>query len=94
MRVFDPSLSTSMGWQKKFAEAYQKILLAASDTQTFLSIAYWVNFYLDGKCTLSAYHYILAINIGLISLSSFVASTLTVRKYYDTPLVGFYLVSR
>lgn len=88
MRVFDPSLSTSMGWQKQFAEAYQKILLAASDTQTFLSIAYWVNFYLDGKCTLSAYHYSLAINIGLISLSSFVVSTLTVRKYYDTPLAA------
>jgi hypothetical protein len=84
--IFDPAPSDS--WHKKFAEAYQKTLLAASDTQTILSMAYWVNFYLDGKCELSAYHYSLAMDIGLITLSSFVASTLTVRKYWKTPLTA------
>ena len=84
--MFDPSPSNS--WPKRFAEAYEKTLSAASDTQIILSLAYWVNFYLDGKCELSAYHYTLAIDTGLIALSTFVASTVTIRNYYKTPLAA------
>lgn len=80
--MLDPPSSDC--WQNKLAEAYRKTLQAASDMLTFLSLAYWVNFYVDGKCTLSAYHYSLAMDIGLISLSSFVASTLTIRDYYKS----------
>ena len=84
--MFDSSPTNS--WQRKFAESYQKTLLAASDLQSILSIAYWVNFYVDGKCKLSAYHYSLVRDIGFIALSSFVASTLTIRNYYKTPLAA------
>lgn len=83
---FYPSFSNS--WQNEFAGAYRKTLLTASGTQTFLSLAYWINFYTDGKCTLSAYHYSLAMNIDFIIIFSFVASTLTIRNYYKSSLAA------
>lgn len=86
--MVSPSVSHPTGWRKKLAKAYRNILLAASDSQSLLSMAYWVNFYIKGKCELSAYHYRLAIDIGLISCSSFISSTLMIRNYYKKPITA------
>lgn len=61
-------------------------MLATSDGQTFLTIAYGVAFLKSGKCDLSAYHLAIAINITLITCANFALSNLMIRRYWAHPL--------
>lgn len=62
--------------------------MSAADSQSFLAIAYWVSFYLEGRCTLTAYHYSLSLDVGLVSCSTFVVSAAIVHGYSDAPLAA------
>ena len=71
--------------ERHFMKAYRAWMLAVSDSQTLVVIAYWLNFWLIQKCGISAYHYEIAINIGLISCANFVLSTSIVKEYWKAP---------
>ena len=75
-------------WRKRGLTIFDRVLLSAADSQSFLAIAYWVSFYLEGRCTLTAYHYSLTLDVGLISCSTFVASAAIVHGYSDAPLAA------
>lgn len=70
-------------------KASQAFLLATSDSQTLLALAYGVNFLSAGKCDLSAYHFTIAVKIGLIICSNFVMSNFIIRKFWNVPLSAF-----
>ncbi|KEZ44138.1 hypothetical protein SAPIO_CDS3057 [Scedosporium apiospermum] len=58
------------------------LLIANADTQIFISLAYGINFALASKCTLSAYHYKVGLNMVLLALASTNLSTLMIRDYW------------
>ncbi|MBE3042123.1 hypothetical protein IMZ48_05985 [Candidatus Bathyarchaeota archaeon] len=59
-----------------------QLLIASADTQLFLALAYGINFAVSSKCTLSAYHYEVGLNMALLALASTNLSTLMIRDYY------------
>lgn len=64
------------------------MLIANADTQIFISLSYGINFALSSKCTLSAYHYKVALNMVLLALASTTLSTLMIRDYWKRSLTA------
>lgn len=60
--------------------------MVTSDSQILLAVAYGVNFWKIDKCTISVYHYIIFINIGLIVCCNFVLATAIIRGYWKAPI--------
>ena len=71
-----------------FTKAFRTFLLATSDTQMLFNFAYGLNFFLIQKCTISAYHYAIVIEIGLMSCASFVLTMAFVSEYWKAPITG------
>lgn len=67
------------------------MLIANADTQIFISLSYGINFALSSKCTLSAYHYKVALNMVLLALASTTLSTLMIRDYWKRSLTAAFL---
>lgn len=59
-----------------------QLLIANADTQLFIALAYGINFVVSSKCTLSAYHYEVGLNMVLLALASTNLSTLMLRDYW------------
>lgn len=74
---------------KIFYKAFRTFLLATSDTQMLLMFAYGLNFFLKQKCTISAYHYTIVLEIGMISCANFVLVTAFVSEYWKAPITAF-----
>lgn len=66
---------------------FRTIALAVADSQSLLSIAYSLNFWLE-VCTITEYHYNIAIDCILMSLSAAVMSVLIVQDYWKTPIAA------
>ena len=76
------------GMPKIIHNAFRTYMLATSDTQILLMFSYTVGFWLIQRCTISAYHYTIVINIGLASCANFVLTTAFVSEYWKAPLTG------
>ena len=83
-----PPADERQGMQKIFHNAFRTYLLATSDTQMLLMFATTLSFWLVQRCTISAYHYTIALNIGLVSCANFVMTTAFVTEYWKTPFTG------
>ena len=83
-----PQAEERRGIPKIFYKAFRTFLLATSDTQMLFNLAYGLNFWLVRKCTVSAYHYTIGIEIGLISCACFVLTTAFVTEYWKAPITG------
>jgi hypothetical protein len=78
---------------EKWAMVVRTIALAVSDSQSLLALAYSVNFkpfmpFTPEVCTMTVYHYTIAINYILMSLSAAVMSVLMVQNYWKTPIAS------
>lgn len=58
------------------------LILVISDAATLLGFAYYFNFMLAAKCSISTYHYYVALDIILFTCSTIVMATLLSRAYY------------
>ena len=58
------------------------LVLVISDSSAILGTAYCLNFNLVSKCTLSAYHYYIAVDIMLFACSAIVLAALLSHPYY------------
>ena len=83
-----PSAEERQGMQKIFHKAFRTFLLATSDTQMLFNFAYGLNFFFIQKCTISAYHYAIVIEFGLISCANFVLTMAFVSEYWKAPITG------
>ncbi|KAG8534406.1 uncharacterized protein KY384_001251 [Bacidia gigantensis] len=84
-RLSYPSPNDLKTEEIRWMVTYRTLILAVSDTQTLTTIAYGLDFWLIQKCSMSAYHYVIAINICLISCANFVLSLSLVREYWKAP---------
>ena len=73
------------GIKANLGKALRTFLLATSDAQMLLMLAYGVNFYLVQLCTISAYHYSVVIHMGLISCATFLIVIALVSEYWKAP---------
>ena len=53
-----------------------------------LMFAYGLNFFLIQKCTISAYHYTIVLEIGMISCANLVLITAFVSEYWKAPITA------
>jgi len=60
------------------------LLIAVADSLLVITISFGISFSLKGKCTLTAYHYNVGIDLILLSCASQVISVLVVRDYWKT----------
>ena len=75
--------------QKSRLRAFVRtIILGISDSQTILAIAFGFNFAAMSKCSLTSYHYGVALDTILITCSSMVLSVAMVRDYWESPLAA------
>ena len=86
--MYYPPAEERQGRQKIFHKAFRTLLLATSDTQMLFNSAYGLDFYLLQRCIISAYHYAIGIQIGLISCASFVLTMAFVSEYWKAPITG------
>ena len=86
--MYYPPADERQGRQKIFDKAFRTFLLATSDTQMLFNFAYGLNFWLVQKCTISAYHYAIVVEIGMISCANFILTTAFVSEYWKAPITG------
>lgn len=80
--------SERRGRKKMFYKAFRTFLLATSDTQMLLMFAYGLNFLVLQQCTISAYHYTIVTEIGLIAGANIVLTLAFVTEYWKAPITG------
>jgi hypothetical protein len=68
--------------------AFQAFALAIADSQTFLAIAYIINFGATGQCTVSTYHFRIALNILLLTCTVCFMSTQFIPTYCDSKVAA------
>ncbi|KAK3897245.1 hypothetical protein C8A05DRAFT_48066 [Staphylotrichum tortipilum] len=66
----------------------KSLLVSASDTQLILALVYGINFGIHGKCTLSAYHYNVAVDIMVVSLTCLILSVYMLPDYWEAKLAS------
>lgn len=83
-----PPADERQGMGKILYKAFRTYLLATLDTQMLFMFAYGLNFWLVQKCTISAYHYAIGIEIGLISCANSILTIAFVSEYWKAPFTG------
>ncbi len=61
----------------------KSLLVSASDTQLILALVYGINFGITGKCTISAYHYNVAIDNMVVALTCLTLSVYMLPDYWE-----------
>lgn len=71
-----------------FRRAGRTFVLGVADTQTIFVGAFLLGFAGQSKCSLTSYHFTVAVNQMMIALSVFVFSVALVRTYWRNPLAA------
>ena len=87
--IYYPTAKERRHKHKILYEAFRTYLLATSDANTLLMLAYGLNFFLVQQCTMSTYHYAVVTDIVLMSCANFVLITALVSEYWRAPVTGF-----
>jgi len=66
----------------------KSLLVSAGDTQLILALVYGINFGISGKCTMSAYHYNVAIDNMVVALTCLTLSVYMLPDYWEARLAS------
>ncbi|KFA51906.1 hypothetical protein S40293_10772 [Stachybotrys chartarum IBT 40293] len=69
-------------WYAVFYPALRALIISTADVQAIVAVTYSIDFALQSKCSLSAYHYNVGINTILCSFVTTTLSVLIVRDYW------------
>ena len=74
-----------------------EVMLSAADTQLLLIFAFGTSFYLTSQCDVSLYHYLIAVNMILVGLTTSALSYTLARNSYKSYLslvvrVGLFMI--
>ncbi|CAN9144198.1 unnamed protein product [Alternaria sp. RS040] len=88
--MFRDKRGKNPGWKDKLRAAGRTFIIGTADAQTIFVGAFLLGFAGQNKCTLTSYHFTVAVNQMMIALSVITFSVALVRTYWRSPLAAVF----